>query len=174
MGVKREINPVEAVRNFPAFPLVLAAVGGNDENVITIGLVHVFSFRPTIIGLGISPSRYSHELFQSSSDFTINVPAKDLVEEAMFCGMSSGRNVNKFIESGLITRRGKSVRSPVLDDCPLIFECVKKDTIDIGDHTWFFGEVVRAEIDADFDREKLLLYWGDDFRSVGEIIRKKG
>jgi flavin reductase (DIM6/NTAB) family NADH-FMN oxidoreductase RutF len=173
MGKKKEVNPVQGIRTFPAFPLVLAAVGGEDSNVITIGLVHVFSFRPTILGLGILPSRYSHELFQNSPDFTINVPTKDLVEEAMFCGMSSGRNIDKFLESGLNVRKGKKVESPIIEDCPVIFECVKKDEIDIGDHTWFFGEVVRAEVDEDYDREKLLLYWGGDFRTPGNVIRKR-
>jgi len=173
MGNKQEVNPVQGIRKFPAFPVVFAAVGGEEENVITIGLVHVFSFRPTILGLGISPSRYSHELFHNSPDFTINVPTKDLVEEAMFCGMSSGRNMDKFMESGLSTREGKMVRSPIIEDCPVVFECVKTEAIDIGDHTWFFGEVVRAEMDDDYDREKLLLYWGGDFRTAGDVIRRR-
>ena len=172
MGVKIEINPVEGIRKFPAFPLVLAAVGGEEHNVITLGLVHVFSFRPTIIGVGIAPYRYSHELFHCSSDFTINIPTKDLVEEAIFCGTSSGRDVDKFLESGLTVKKGEKVNSPVITECPVVFECIKKDAIEIGDHTWFFGEVVHAEVDEEFDREKLLMYWGGDFRTVGDVIRR--
>ena len=173
MGAKSEVNPVEGIKKLPAFPVVLAAVGGNEENVITLCLVHVFSFRPTIIGVGISPSRYSHELFHCSPDFTVNILTKDLVEEAIFCGVSSGRNTDKFIESGLTVRKGLEVNSPVIEDCPVNFECRKINTVDIGDHTWFFGEVVHAEVDEDYEREKLLLYWGGDFRTVGDIIRRR-
>jgi flavin reductase (DIM6/NTAB) family NADH-FMN oxidoreductase RutF len=173
MGVKSEVNPVEAIRKFPAFPVVLAAVGGEEKNVLTIGLVHVFSFRPTIVGLGISPSRYSHELFHNSPDFTINVPTKELVEEAIFCGVSSGRDMDKFMESGFTVTKGTEVESPIIMDCPVNLECRKMDAIDVGDHTWFLGEVVHAKVDEDYDREKLLMYWGGDFRTVGEIIRRR-
>jgi flavin reductase (DIM6/NTAB) family NADH-FMN oxidoreductase RutF len=173
MGEKNEVNPVEGIRKFPSFPVVLAAVRGEENNVITLGLVHVFSFRPTIIGVGISPSRYSHELFHCSPDFTINVPTKDLVEEAIFCGVSSGRNIDKFLESGLTAQKGMGVASPIILECPVNFECRKTNAVDIGDHTWFFGEVVHAWVDAEYDRERLLMYWGGDFRMVGDIIRRR-
>jgi flavin reductase (DIM6/NTAB) family NADH-FMN oxidoreductase RutF len=173
MGEKTEINSVEAVRGFPAFPVVLAAVGNGESNVITIGLVHVFSFSPTVIGVGISPSRYSHELFHKASDFSINIPGKELVEEVIFCGVSSGRDVDKFLDAGFHSHPGKKIKSPVIEDCVVTMECVKIKTIDVGDHTWFLGEVVYAEEDPDYEREKLLMYWSGEFRTIGEVIRKK-
>ena len=63
MTVKIEMNPVRGIRTFPAFPVVLAVVGKEERNIITLALVHVFSFNPPLIGVGIMPSRHSHELF---------------------------------------------------------------------------------------------------------------
>lgn len=164
---------MEAVSKFPTFPVVIACVGDGRRNLITISLVHVFSFRPTVVGVGISPSRYSHGLFHEASDFSINIPHKNLVEEVLFCGTLSGKHVDKVEGSGLNIRPGKKIRSPVIDDCMVIMECLKTRTIDIGDHTWFLGEVVYSELDSSYEREKLLTYWNGDFRTIGEIIRKR-
>lgn len=173
MERKVEINPVEAIRKFPTFPVVIASVGNGRRNLITISLVHVFSFRPTVVGVGISPSRYSYGLFQEASDFSINIPQKNLVEEVLFCGTLSGKYVDKVEGSGLSIRPGKRIKSPVIEDCMVIMECEKIRTIDVGDHTWFLGEVVYSEIDPRYEREKLLTYWNGDFRTIGEVIRRR-
>ena len=94
MAVKAEMNPVRGIRTFPAFPLVLGVVGKEERNIITLSLVHVFSFNPPLIGVGISPSRHSHELFHRSPDFSINIPPKELVEESIFCGEKSGKDMD--------------------------------------------------------------------------------
>jgi len=169
----REINPVEAVHSFPAFPVVLAAVGREERNIITLAMVHVFSFRPTIVGVGIAPPRRSHELFHTHPDFSINIPERRLVEEVLYCGSRSGRQVNKFLETGLRSEKGKRIDSPILLDCPVIMECRKLDYMDVGDHTWFLGEVVCAHRDDEYDRERALLYWAGEFRVLGDMIRSR-
>ncbi|MFP4170183.1 MAG: flavin reductase family protein [Methanomassiliicoccales archaeon] len=173
MGSKAELNPVAAIRLFPSFPVVLTVMGDEDSNIITVGLVHVFSFRPTVLGVGIAPSRYSHELLHRYPDFTVNVPGKDLVEETNYCGAASGRKVDKFHETGLTRRESQEISSPGIEECRIIFECRKTEAIDVGDHTWFLGEVARAEQDEDYVRERTLMYWSGDFRTIGDIIRKK-
>jgi flavin reductase (DIM6/NTAB) family NADH-FMN oxidoreductase RutF len=178
MEQKIEVNPIMACRGFPAFPVVLVAVGdGKPEdkacNVLTVALVHMFSFDPPVIGVGISPCRYSHELLSKSEDFSVNIPGKDLVEEVLFCGQKCGRETNKFEECGFTVQSGKCTKAPVIDECPVTLECRKTQVIEAGDHTWFLGEVVHAEIAPSADREKALLYWGGEFRILGDCIRKR-
>ena len=177
MAQKNEVNPIWACRAFPAYPVVLAAVGdGNDvgeKNVITIVLVHMFSFNPPVLGIGVSPSRYSYQLFDRYNDFSINVPSKELVEEVLYCGQKSGKDVDKFEECGFTFSKGKKIDSPLIHECMVNLECKKIKKVEAGDHTWFLGEVVHAEMENDLHREKALMYWAGEFRVIGDIIRRR-
>jgi flavin reductase (DIM6/NTAB) family NADH-FMN oxidoreductase RutF len=177
MGQKNEVNPIWACRAFPAYPVVLAAVGdvenGGKCNVITIALVHMFSFNPPVLGIGVSPSRFSYNLFDQCPDFSINVPGKELVEEVLYCGQKSGKDIDKFEECGLSTIKGRKIASPIIQDCMVNLECRKVNKIDAGDHTWFLGEVVHAEMENCVDRERALMYWAGEFRVLGDIIRRR-
>ncbi|OPX60689.1 MAG: Flavin reductase like domain protein [Methanomassiliicoccales archaeon PtaB.Bin134] len=172
---KNEVNPIWACRAFPAFPVVLVAVGDakGERNVLTVALVHMFSFNPPVLGIGISPARHSYELLETSEDFSINIPGKDLVEEVLYCGQHSGREVDKFEDCGFEPLPSKKIRSPVIADCVVNLECVKRQRVDAGDHVWYLGEVVHAEMAKDADREKTLMYWSGEFRVLGDVIRKR-
>jgi len=171
MANKPEMNPVRGIRTFPSFPIALVVVGEEAKNIITVSLVHLFSFSPPLLGIGISPCRYSHELLHRSPDFTVNLPCKELVEETLFCGEKSGKDFDKFDETGLTPVAGKNVGTPSIMECPVSFECRKVQTFDTGDHTWFIGEVVTANILESYDRERTLIYWAGEFRTIGELIR---
>ncbi|MGD1059884.1 MAG: flavin reductase family protein [Methanomassiliicoccales archaeon] len=177
MDEKPEVNPIWACRGFPAFPVVLIGVGNAKDcaecNVMTAVLVHLFSFDPPVIGVGVSPCRYTHELMNKYEGFTVNIPGKELIEEVLFCGQKCGKETNKFEECGFTLKPGHAVNAPVIDECLVNLECRKTKVIDAGDHVWFLGEVVHANA-ADGDiREKALMYWGGEFRLVGDCIRKR-
>jgi flavin reductase (DIM6/NTAB) family NADH-FMN oxidoreductase RutF len=171
MAAKTEMNPVRGIRTFPAFPVVMAVVGKEEKNIITIALVHVFSFNPPLVGIGVSPSRFSHELLHRSPDFSINIPSKELVEETIFCGEKSGKDFDKFEETGLTAIPGKKIGTPVIGECLVNLECKKVQVFDTGDHTWFIGEVMCAQTVENYDRERALIYWAGEFRTLGETIR---
>ena len=175
MSEKNEVNPIWACRAFPAFPVVLAAVsdGKGNNNVLTIALVHMFSFNPPVLGIGVSPTRHSYEILEASDDFSINIPGKELVEEILYCGQRSGRDVDKFEDCGFIPTPGKKIKAPVIAECMVSLECVKRQRIDAGDHIWYLGEVVHAEMAKDADREKSLMYWSGEFRVLGDVIRRR-
>ncbi len=166
---KRELSPTDAEDVFSGFPVVLATVRGEKDNIITLALCHVFSFKPALIGVGIAPARFSHRLFRGSKDFVVNVPDTSLLRAVKICGAKSGRDVDKFEASGLTREKGAKVSSPLIAECPVNIECVKTDEIDAGDHTWFIGEIVAARRREDYDKAKMLLYWGD-YRTIGELV----
>jgi flavin reductase (DIM6/NTAB) family NADH-FMN oxidoreductase RutF len=177
MGPKAEVNPIWACRAFPAFPVVLVAVGdgqeGGERNVMTVALVHMFSFNPPVLGVGVSPSRHTYSLMEKYPDFSINIPCKELVEEVLYCGQKSGREVDKFEECGLGCRKGTKIDSPVLDECMVNLELKKTQKVEAGDHVWFLGEVVHAEMESCADRDRALLYWSGEFRLIGDVIRRR-
>jgi flavin reductase (DIM6/NTAB) family NADH-FMN oxidoreductase RutF len=167
--VKTDVSPEDAQDVFSGFPVVLCSVGGEKDNIITLALCHVFSFKPTMIGIGVAPSRFSHGLLRKSEDFAINVPTKSQLKAVQVCGAKSGRRVDKFAAAGLTRETAKKIASPLIAECPVNIECVKKDEIRTGDHDWFIGEVVAARREVSYDNADMLLYWGD-YRVIGQKV----
>ncbi|MDD1768301.1 MAG: flavin reductase family protein [Methanomassiliicoccales archaeon] len=173
MASKIEISSGDASKTFPAFPVVLVAMGEGEKNVFTVGLVQLFSFNPLILGIGVHPSRHSYKMLHNLADFSVNIPGKELVEQVLYCGTKSGKDTDKFKETGLTAVPGKKIRSPVISECLVNFECKKSKALEMGDRTWFFGEVVHVEAVEGYTRDKGMLYWGGEFRMPGEIFRRR-
>lgn len=165
---KKEVkDPTKIRRLFPGFPCVLVTVG---DNIIPIGMVHVFSFKPLLIGIGVAPERYSHGLLKNSDSFVVNFPTSAQVEEVNFCGEHSGRDIDKFQKTGFTKEPSLEVSAPSIKECPVSLEIKKIFEKDFGDHTWFIGEVVRARVKK-HSKDELLLYWGREYRLPGKVIK---
>jgi len=168
--MKKEITADDAQDCFSGFPVVLGTVGAEKDNIITLAMCHVFSFRPPYIGVGIGPKRFSHGLFKESKDFAINLIDRRMVKVSEICGTKSGRKVDKFEAAGLTREKAKKISAPLIAECPVNIECIKVKEIETGDHTWFVGEIVAARKDELYDKADALLYWGD-YRVIGELVR---
>ena len=153
--------------------LLLASVDAKgNPNAMTIGwgTIGIIWAKPIFIVL-VRPSRYTYDLIEITNNFTVNVPTPKLADKVSYFGTVSGRNQNKFKAKGLTVSPGKKVKSPIIDECVINYECRvvhKNDVIPDrladeirysayrqGDfHRIYFGEilVVYADIDA---KEKL-------------------
>ncbi|MCX8173560.1 MAG: flavin reductase family protein [Thermoplasmata archaeon] len=168
-----EVNLNEAYRLFPAFPVTLVTCGKYETtNIITIGMCHIFSFSPPLIGFGVAPKRHSFKLLKEHKEFVVNLPTKDLADAAMKCGSTSGKTTDKFRHAGLTKIPSKKVNTGSIKECPLRFECITKQEFVTGDHTWFVGEIVHCEAE-EYRKEDLLLYWGGEFRVPGNVVMKR-
>lgn len=175
MLVKRQQKPEpKTARLFPSFPVVIASMEHNGErNLITLGLVHVFSFNPFVLGIGISPERHSYSLIDKSGEFVVNIPTRPLHNQIMICGTKSGRDTDKFAATGFTAVKGTAVNAPIIKECPVNFECRVIKKIEVGDHAWFMGTVLNVHIDSDYRREDAVEYWAGQFNLMGETIGKK-
>lgn len=172
--MKNIVKPDVGYKAFPAFPTVLITVNWEGKkNIITLGMVHVFSFSPPLIGIGVAPKRHSFNMLKESGEFVLNVPGKELVEQTLLCGTKSGRDTDKFTETGLTPVKAEKVSAPLIAECPLNMECRIVQEIITGDHVWFIGEVLTVHMDESYNKEDMLTYWGGEFRLVGEVIRKR-
>ncbi len=167
--VKKEIPADEGADAFSGFPVVLCSVGGEKDNIITLALCHVFSFKPPLIGIGVAPKRFSYGLLDKGKDFAVNIPTKAQLEAVKVCGSKSGRRVDKFQAAGLTKEKASKISSPLIAECPVNLECVKVKQVETGDHVWFVGEVVAARKEESYDKADMLLYWGD-YRVIGEKV----
>jgi len=138
------------------------------------------SVEPPLIGVALSKEHYTSELILVSEEFTINIPNWSLLEKAIFCGSMTGRNEDKFSKTGLTPEAPiKLVESPRIKECIGNIECDLYETIDVGDHYIFIGQVVSAEAeeelftDSAWESEKAELIYhlgGKYFTKSGERV----
>jgi len=141
--------------------LLLVAQSGGKPNAMAIGwgTVGIMWTRPVFMVM-VRPSRYTYGLINSSGEFTVNVPRPDMAEIVSFCGTVSGRDVDKFAEKKLTAVRGLAVKTPVISECPVNYECRVIGRLDL--------------LPESLDREFLSHYYpkGDDLHRIyfGEIL----
>jgi len=149
----------------------LLLTSANNEgkiNVMTIGWGTIGEIwgMPMFL-VFIRPSRFTYGFVEETGDFTVNIPPRELRETASFCGSVSGRDHDKFKERGLTPISGKNVKSPMIGECILHYECkvlhkndiipakVPKDVASKfypqGDyHGVFFGRILSVFVDRKF------------------------
>ncbi len=163
--MKVEKSPHTAL--FPCPVVLVTCVDSKGKpNIITLAWAGVVCSDPPTIGLGIRPQRHSHALIQESKEFVVNIPTKDILEKVDFCGSVSGRDVDKFSQTGLTAEPAKKVKPPLIRECPVNIECAVKQTIPLGSHHLFLGEVVLVHVNQDILDEKGAI----DFAKVSPFV----
>lgn len=144
---KKKIRGFRGVYPTPAAMITSISADGKP-NIITLGEVFNVSLgKPPITGIAIRKATYSHGLISESGEFVINLPSRALMDQTDYCGAVSGRDADKFAESGLTPVASTRVRPPLIGECPINLECVVHSIQEIGDHDLFLGEVVEAHAD---------------------------
>lgn len=146
MKVKK--NPWTAL--FPCPVVLVTCLDSNGKpNIITLAWVGTVCSDPPMMGLGIRPQRHSYGLIEDSGEFVVNIPTKHILKETDLCGMVSGKDVDKFTETGLTAEPAEIVKPPLIRECPVNMECVVRKKIPLGVHHLFLGEVVCVHVDQD-------------------------
>jgi flavin reductase (DIM6/NTAB) family NADH-FMN oxidoreductase RutF len=144
------------------------------KNIITIGMFAYFSRNPTLVGVGIAPSRYSFDLIRQSREYVVNVVDKKLMEAVGICGEKSGREVDKFELAKLTPKKGVKVNAPLIKESPVSIECKVVKEVEAGDHVWFIGEVLAVHVHEGYKwSDGLLFKWiGEDgfYYKVGKKV----
>lgn len=167
MKVKK--NPWAALFPCPVV-LVTCVDSGGRPNIITLAWVGTICSDPPTLGLGIRPQRHSYELISNTGEFVVNIPTVDILQETDFCGMVSGKNIDKFSEAGLTREPAEKVKSPLIRECPVNIECILKKKIPIGAHHLFLGEIVSVHVDKNVLNEKGRL----DFSKIAPFVYNQG
>jgi flavin reductase (DIM6/NTAB) family NADH-FMN oxidoreductase RutF len=140
---------------FPCPVVLVTCVDSTGEpNIITLAWVGTVCSEPPTIALGIRPTRYSHKLIKNTKEFVVNIPTSEILKETDYCGVTSGREIDKFLETKLTQDPADKVRSPLICECPVNIECKLKDRIPLGAHDLFLGEIVQVHIDQQILDEK--------------------
>jgi len=137
--------------------LVTCVDKSGKANIITLAWSMPTSIRPPMLAISIAPKRLSHEMIVETKEFVVNVPTMDIVKETLFCGRRTGRELDKFKETGLTPLKAKIVKPPIIKECVAHLECKLSQQVTTGDHTIFVGEILAAYVNVGVFRGKYKL-----------------
>ncbi|MDR1875908.1 MAG: flavin reductase family protein [Synergistaceae bacterium] len=142
LGPKLELYPT---------PVVVAGTfdGEGKPNLATLAWTGVCCSEPPMIQIAVRRSRYTHGAIVERKVFSLNIPSKKYLVETDYCGIVSGRDVDKFETAGLTFVRGEVVDVPLVQEFPVSMECRLFRTVELGSHDMFVGEIVAAWVESD-------------------------
>ncbi|RJQ68960.1 MAG: flavin reductase family protein [Desulfobacteraceae bacterium] len=125
-------------------PAVLVSCGDVQRgyNIITIAWVGTICTEPPLCYISVRPERYSYGLIEASGEYVINLTTRALAFAVDWCGVKSGREVDKFKELNLTPQKASIVSAPLIAESPLNIECRVREIMPLGSHAMFISEVV--------------------------------
>lgn len=129
-------------------PAVLVTSGDMEKsNIITIGWTGILNTQPPKTYISVRKSRYSYEAIDKTGEFVINLTTADMVKKVDYCGIYTGRKVDKFKKCGFTKEEATEVSAPLIAECPLALECRVTDKIELGTHDMFIADIVATDVD---------------------------
>ncbi len=156
---------------------------GEKPNIITVAWAGTVCSSPAMVSISVRHERYSYDIIRESGEFVINLVTKELTFAADYCGVRSGRDVDKFREMKLTPAASRSVAAPGIQESPVNIECRVTQVIPLGSHDLFLAEVLgvsvdRAYVDQDgkfhLNRAGLTAYSHGEYFELGKKIGSFG
>lgn len=140
------------------YPLPVVMVSMADKtgnyNIITIGWVGTICTNPPMVSISVRPERYSYPILRETGEFVINLTTRELAYATDFCGVKSGRDVDKFKELGLTALPAEKVGAPLIGESPVNIECRVRRVEPLGSHHMFIADVAAVHADEKYMDEK--------------------
>lgn len=169
---------------YPA-PAVMVSCGSeaNEYNIITIAWTGTVNSKPPMAYVSIRKERHSHQIIQRNGGFVINLTNEPLAFATDFCGVKSGRDVNKFKHLNLTPVAATKVKAVMIEEAPVSIECEVKQVLELGSHDMFLAEVVAIHVDESLmdssgklslDKANPIVYAHGEYYGMGEALGRFG
>ena len=131
----------------PVPPVMVSCGDMEKSNIVTVAWTGTVNTKPPMTYISLRPSRHSYGIIKEKGEFVINLTTTDLIKKAAFCGIYTGKKVDKFAKCGFTKSEASAVTAPLIDECPVNLECKVKDIIPLGTHDMFLAEIVAVNVD---------------------------
>ena len=129
-------------------PAVMASLGEGDEaNIITIAWTGIINSRPPMTYISVRKERHSHDILMKTGEFVINLTTEAILRQTDWCGVRSGRDFDKWKETGLTKEPASVVKCPMIAESPVNLECRVTEVKKLGSHDMFMAEIVKVHVD---------------------------
>ncbi len=155
---KQQWKPTTLLNPVPAVMVSCAGTDGKP-NIITVAWAGTINSAPPMLSISVRKERYSYQLIKEKGQFVVNLTTEKLVKATDFCGVRSGKDMDKFQAAGLTPEKASTVDVPMIKESPINLECVVKNRLELGSHDMFIAEVVAVNVDESLlnERGKLCL-----------------
>lgn len=153
------------------------------SNIITVAWTGILNTNPATVYISVRPTRYSYNLIKEQGEFVINLTTKDLVRATDWCGVKSGKDVDKFKEMNLHKEKANFIKCPMIKESPVSVECKVKEIKEMGSHHVFIADVLAINASKEYIDEKgafdiskcdLIAYANGGYYELGKKIGKFG
>ena len=133
-------------------PAVMVSVtdGNGNDNIITIAWVGTVCTNPPMVSISVRPERHSYRMLRDTGEFVINLTTEKLAYATDYCGVRSGRDVDKFKETGLTKEKADFVQAPMIKESPVSIECRVCEVKELGSHHMFLANVLAVHAEEDY------------------------
>lgn len=138
----------------PVPPALISCAHGGKDNLITIAWTGIINSEPAKTYISVRPSRYSYDLIKESGEFCINMPSSHIVRSIDFCGVKSGREIDKFAACKLTREKASVASCPMVAESPVSIECKVTEIVPLGTHDMFIADIVAVNIDERYIDER--------------------
>lgn len=176
---KQTWKPGNMIYPLPAVMVSTADKKGNS-NILTVAWTGTVCTNPPMAYISVRPERYSYHMIKESGEFVINLTTKKLIRATDYCGVRSGRDVDKWKECRLTKSSAKSLKyAPVIEEAPVNIECKIKSIQELGSHHMFLAEVTAVQVDEtymdekgkfDLNRTGLIAYSHGEYLDLGKKL----
>ena len=179
---KQEWRPGNMLYPVPAV-MVSCQRENEKPNIITVAWAGTICSDPVMLSISVRKERYSHRIISETKEFVVNLTTKDLCRATDYCGVRSGRDVDKFKEMNLTPQKSSKINAPAIAESPVNIECKVVNVIELGSHDMFIAKVEAVHVDEKLLDDKgrlrledanLLAYSHGEYFELGEKIGKFG
>ena len=141
------LNPVPVV-------LITSRNKNGDENVFTVGWTGTLCTKPPVLSISVRPERLSYEYIKETMEFVVNLPTSSMVKAVDYCGVKSGKTVDKIKEMNFNLGESTNINVPYIKECPINIECRVREIMSLGTHDVFIADVLGSNVDESLIDEK--------------------
>ena len=171
-------KPGNMLYPLPAVMVSCADREGRD-NILTIAWTGTTCSNPPMLSISVRKERYSYYMIEETGEFVVNLTTKALVRAVDFCGVRSGKDIDKWKEMHLTREKADVVKAPMIAESPVNIECRVVERTDLGSHVMYQAEVVSVHVDEAYMDEKQkfhledakpIVYSHGTYFSLGEAL----
>lgn len=169
---------------YPVPPVMVSCKRpGEKANIITVAWCGTVCTSPAMVSISVRPERYSYDIIRETGEFVINLTTKSLAYATDYCGVKSGRDVDKYKEMHLTPLPSQYIEAPGIEESPVCIECKVQQVLELGSHHMFVAEVKGVTIDEKYLDEKgkfhlgkadLITYSHGEYYELGKMIGRFG
>lgn len=167
---------------YPVPAVMVSCQGKNPEdkpNIITVAWTGTVCSDPPMVYISVRPDRHSYQMIKESGEFVINLTSEKLVRATDYCGVKSGRDTDKWKETGLTPAPASKVGVPLIAESPVNLECRVTEVKELGSHHMFLAEVVAVDADEEYinaagkfelSKAELVAYSHGEYYGLGGLL----